>query len=124
MIHDICHAATPAVVRQFRSWRHSGFNVDRSVRLAAGDRDGIERLAQYMARSPFSLARLIRIAEPTTMGHAHQEDLPRPLSISPLSLSSHRLLVVTTSRIANVFLALSPVEGRRSRDAVEKFFSL
>ncbi len=44
-----------------RSWRHSGFNVDRSVRLQAGDRDGLERLAQYMARSPFSLARLIRI---------------------------------------------------------------
>jgi len=51
----------PAVVRRIRSWRHSGFNVDRSVRLAAGDRDGAERLAQYMARGPFSLARLVRI---------------------------------------------------------------
>lgn len=51
----------PATVRQFRSWRHSGFGVDRSVRLAAGDRGGIERLAQYMARSPFSLARIVGI---------------------------------------------------------------
>ena len=29
--------------------------------MTAGDRDGLERLAQYLARSPFSLARLIRI---------------------------------------------------------------
>jgi len=49
------------VVSQIRSWRHSGFSVDRSVRLPAGDRDGLERLAQYMARSPFSLTRLLRI---------------------------------------------------------------
>ncbi len=51
----------PALVEQMRSWRHSGFNVDRSVRLAAGDRDGLRRLAQYMARCPFGLSRLIRI---------------------------------------------------------------
>ena len=51
----------PALIKQMRSWRHSGFNVDRSVRLAAGDTGGLERLAQYMARSPFSLARLVRI---------------------------------------------------------------
>jgi hypothetical protein len=51
----------PGVVANIRSWRHSGFSVDRSVRLPAGDRDGLERLGQYMARSPFSLARLIRI---------------------------------------------------------------
>jgi hypothetical protein len=39
----------PSLVEQMRSWRHSGFNVDRSVCLQAGDRDAIERLAQYMA---------------------------------------------------------------------------
>jgi len=49
------------VVSQIRSWRHSGFSVDRSVHIPAGDRDGLERLAQYMARSPFSLTRLLRI---------------------------------------------------------------
>ena len=46
---------------QIRSSPHSGFHVDRSVHPAAGDRAGLERLAQYMARSPFSLSRLIRI---------------------------------------------------------------
>ena len=56
----------PALVSQMRSWRHSGFSVDRSVRLRAGDRGGIQRLAEYMARSPFSLARLVRI---TPAGH-------------------------------------------------------
>jgi len=50
-----------SLVEQIRSWRHTGFNVDRSVRIEAGDRDAIDRLAQYMARSPFSLARLVRI---------------------------------------------------------------
>ena len=49
------------VVSQIRSWRHTGFSVDRSVRIPADDRDGLERLAQYMARSPFSLTRLLRI---------------------------------------------------------------
>jgi len=67
----------PAVVRQVRSWRHSGFNVDRSVRLAAGDRDGIERLAQYMARSPFSLARLVRIGPDGQVIYRAEKDHPQ-----------------------------------------------
>ncbi len=50
----------PDVVSQIRSWRHTGFGVDRSIRLEAGDRSGIQRLAQYMARCPFSLARVVR----------------------------------------------------------------
>jgi len=49
------------VVSQMRAWRHSGFSVDRSVRLRAADRGGIRRLAEYMVRSPFSLARLVTI---------------------------------------------------------------
>ncbi len=51
----------PSLVEQHRSWPHTGFNIDRSVCLQAGDTGGIERLAQYMGRSPFSLARLIRV---------------------------------------------------------------
>lgn len=52
-----------SVVSQIRSWRHTGFSVDRSVHIPAGNRDGLERLAQYMARSPFSLTRLLRITK-------------------------------------------------------------
>jgi len=43
------------VVRNMRTWRHSGFSVDRSVFLEAGDSAGIERLVQYMVRCPFRL---------------------------------------------------------------------
>ena len=50
---------TQDVVDQIRSWRHSGFSVDKSVALAAGDTAGIERLVQYMVRCPFSLDRII-----------------------------------------------------------------
>ena len=44
-----------------RTWPHSGFSVDQSVFLPAGDRPGIERLVQYMTRCPFSLSRLVKV---------------------------------------------------------------
>ena len=37
---------TPEVVEHMRSWQHSGFSVDKSVSLAAGDTVGLERVAQ------------------------------------------------------------------------------
>ncbi len=37
--------------------------MDRSVRLTAGDRRGLERLARYLVRCPFSLSRMIRVTE-------------------------------------------------------------
>ena len=49
------------VVANMRSWKHSGFSVDQSVRLEAGERDGIRRLIQYFLRCPFSQARMIRL---------------------------------------------------------------
>ncbi len=33
----------PGVVENMRSWAHTGFRVDQSVRLPAGDQTGIER---------------------------------------------------------------------------------
>ena len=53
----------PEVVEKMRTWQHNGFSVDQSVLLAAGDQAGIERLAQYMIRCPFSLSRLVKISE-------------------------------------------------------------
>ena len=50
----------PEVVENMRSWPHSGFSVDQSVFLPAGDRAGIERLVGYMTRCPFSLSRLVK----------------------------------------------------------------
>jgi hypothetical protein len=51
----------PEVVENIRSWQYSGFSVDQSVLLSAGDRSGIERLIQYMVRCPFSLSRLVKV---------------------------------------------------------------
>ena len=53
----------PEVVENMRTWPHSGFSVDQSVFLAAGDRAGIERLVGYMTRCPFSLSRLVKVSE-------------------------------------------------------------
>ena len=48
---------------QNRSWKHSGFSVDQSVRLEGGDQEGIQRLLQYFLRCPFSQARVIEVTE-------------------------------------------------------------
>ncbi len=53
----------PEVVENMRSWQHSGFSVDQSVYLPAGDQPGIERLVRYMTRCPFSLSRLVKVTE-------------------------------------------------------------
>ena len=52
---------TQEVVQNIRSWKHSGFSVDQSVRLEAGDTEGIQRLIQYFLRCPFSQARMIEV---------------------------------------------------------------
>jgi hypothetical protein len=50
---------TPEVIENIRSWQHSGFSVDQSVRLEAGDTEGIQRLIEYFG--PFSQARMIEV---------------------------------------------------------------
>jgi len=52
---------TEDIVANMRSWKHSGFSVDQSVRLEAGDTAGIQRLLQYFLRCPFSQARMIEV---------------------------------------------------------------
>ncbi len=54
---------TPDVVEKMRSWRHSGFSVDKSVALDAGDTAGLQRVAAYMIRCPFSLDRIISVSD-------------------------------------------------------------
>ena len=45
------------------TWKHSGFNIDTSVRIEADDRAGMQRLIEYISRCPFSLARMIKITD-------------------------------------------------------------
>ncbi len=51
------------VIDQMRSWKHSGFSVDTSVALDAGDTAGLQRVAAYMIRCPFSLDRILSISD-------------------------------------------------------------
>lgn len=37
-----------------RSWRHSGFSVDQSMRLETGDQRVVQRLIQYFLGCPFA----------------------------------------------------------------------
>jgi hypothetical protein len=57
------HKIDEQVVSSMRSWRHSGFSVDISVRLEADDRAGIQRLVEYIARCPFSLTRILKVTD-------------------------------------------------------------
>lgn len=45
---------TAEVVQNIRSWKHSGFSVDQSVRLEAGDQEGVQRLIQHFLRCPLA----------------------------------------------------------------------
>ena len=59
---------------QMRSWPHSGFSVDDSVCLAPGDTFGLERLAQYILRCPFSLARVVRLTDDGSVIYWSEKD--------------------------------------------------
>lgn len=67
----------PEVVENMRSWPHSGFSVDQSVYLPAGDRAGIERLIGYMTRCPFSLSRLVKVTEAGQVVYKAEKDACR-----------------------------------------------
>ena len=54
---------TEETVANIRSWKHSGFSVDQSVRLQAEDQEGVRRLIQYFLRCPFSQARMIEVTQ-------------------------------------------------------------
>jgi hypothetical protein len=57
------------VVRDMRKWPHSGFSIDYSLRIETGDTKGVlrqssaqvQRLVEYVSRSPFSLTRIISV---------------------------------------------------------------
>jgi hypothetical protein len=44
--------------RMLRGWKHSGFNVHRSRRIGPDEYDDLERIAQYVIRNPFSVAKM------------------------------------------------------------------
>ena len=68
----------PEVVENMRGWEHSGFSVDQSVFLPAGDQAGIERLIQYMTRCPFSLSRLVKVSDTGQVVYQAEKQACRP----------------------------------------------
>ena len=62
---------TSDVVENIRTWRHSGFSVDQSVRLEGQDTEGVQKLIEYFLRCPFSQARMIEV---TAQGQSPLQD--------------------------------------------------
>ncbi len=50
---------SPELAKNLLSWKHSGFSIDNSIRIAASDNKAREAIAQYMARFPVSLNKII-----------------------------------------------------------------
>jgi hypothetical protein len=67
----------PEVVENMRGWPNSGFSVDQSVLLTAGDQSGNERLVQYMVRCPFSLSRLVKVTDAGQVVYKAEKDTCR-----------------------------------------------
>jgi hypothetical protein len=72
---------TPDVVENMRGWKHSGFSVDSSVCIEKADTDALRRVAQYIARSPMSLSRVVALTEDGSLIYraTHSHCLPFPL---------------------------------------------
>ncbi len=85
-----------------------GFSIDASVRIAARDRAGLERLLRYCARPPFALERLevASYRELAGTGERIVYRLPRPapdgttaLSLTPLEFLERLALLIHPPRI-------------------------
>lgn len=76
------HKITDEIAGNMRGWKHSGFSVDNSVRINAGDQAGMQRLIEYVSRCPFSLARMVSLTKDGEILYraAHPNCLPFPLS--------------------------------------------
>ncbi len=76
-------------VHQMRSWPHSGFSAHNSVTVSPGDTSALERLAQYMLRCPFSLARVVRLTDDGAVIYRAEQDHCRRFP-APASADGHR----------------------------------
>jgi hypothetical protein len=81
-----------------RFWRHADFSVDQSVRLEAGDQEGVPRLIQYFLRCPFSQARMIEVTDAGKVIYK-TEHLPAP-RLRPAGPAPPRARRATTPRRA------------------------
>lgn len=100
-------------------WEHGGgFSVDASVRIAAADRTGRERLLRYCARPPLALGRL-RELDPERLLYESIKPGPSgngPLLLTPLQLLDRLAALVPPPRIHRhrYFGVLAPHSPLRS----------
>jgi len=57
----------PEMARKLLGWKHSGFSVHNGKPLRRDDADGLERVAQYIIRNPFSEQKMVYNAENATV---------------------------------------------------------
>lgn len=69
---------TPEIVGNMRTWKYSGFSVHKDVRIAAGDTEGLAKLTQYIARCPFSQARMVKVTAEGNVLYRAEHDNPIP----------------------------------------------
>jgi len=78
---------TAEVVENIRSWKHSGFSADKSVRIEAGDRAGLERLLRYIVRCPFSIERVVKLGPGDSVIYRAEHDDPRRFPLPQVAAS-------------------------------------
>lgn len=49
------------ITGSMRAWKHSGFSGDNPVRIEKGDKPGMQRLIEYIARCSFSVGRMVSL---------------------------------------------------------------
>jgi hypothetical protein len=59
----------PEMARKLLGWKHSGFSVHNGRPLRRDDAAGLERVAQYIIRNPFSEQKMVYNAENGTVNH-------------------------------------------------------
>ena len=90
---------TETLVTQMKLWRHSGFSVHSALRLEAGALKGLQRLARYMLRCPFSLARMIRVNDRGQVVYRAQKSAPQRSPSRLTSASSGTSAATSSSSI-------------------------
>jgi hypothetical protein len=63
-----------ATADQICSWPHSGFGIDNGTVIAKNDGAGLERVAQYILRNPFSLTKMTYNEKTNTIIYRSKQD--------------------------------------------------
>jgi len=87
--------------REMLVWENRGFCLDAAVRIAAGDRTGLERLLRDCAGAPFALERLKLLDDERIIYRLPkpQRDGATALNLMPLQLIRHLAALIPPPRL-------------------------